>query len=57
MTKNEIEQITKIMMTADGGCGHCASELLKQLDKECPGFTEVIQEIWFKEYDCDFRED
>jgi tryptophanyl-tRNA synthetase len=57
MTKNEIEQIAEIMMTADGGCGHCVSELLEQLEETFPEFKETIEEVWNKEYDCDFRED
>ncbi|KKL87500.1 hypothetical protein LCGC14_1934110 [marine sediment metagenome] len=44
------------MMTADGGCGSCASELLTKLDKRFPGFTEVIQKVWYPEYESDFRE-
>jgi hypothetical protein len=54
MTKKEIIQIAKIMMTADGGC--CASDLLTKLDKRFPGFTESIQKIWEPEFESDFRE-
>ncbi len=56
MTKKEIIEIAKIMMSADGGCGSCASDLLNQLNKKFPRFTEVIQKVWEPEYESDFRE-
>ena len=36
MTKEEAEQIRDICYMADGGCQHCARELLEKLEEKFP---------------------
>ena len=34
MNKDEIQKVTKILLTADGGCIVCAAELVKKFAKD-----------------------
>lgn len=55
MTVSEIQTIVKIMLTADGGCGHCAGELVKQLIDKFPSFKDEIIKEFKVEYSWAFK--
>ena len=46
MNKKEAEKIIRILLTADGGCEFCASELLGLFCKEFPEFREIAEKIF-----------
>lgn len=46
MNKKEAERIIRILLTADGGCKYCASNLLSLFRKEFPEFREQAEDIF-----------
>ena len=46
ITKDEIILISKMMLTADDGCEHCAASLLEGLAGEFPEHEQTIKEIY-----------
>ena len=45
MNDEEAKIITKIMMTADGGCSYCAFALIEQLADAFPEQKQAMQEV------------
>jgi len=50
MTKDEAEKVATIMLQADGGCGHCAFELMKLFVAEFPEYEELTKKVYESEY-------
>ena len=50
MNKAEAEIIAEILMTADGGCYICASNLFKNFNAYFHGFEDTLNAVWGKEY-------
>jgi hypothetical protein len=48
MTKEDIELVAKIMLTADCFCSNCASDLIEKLQETFPEFKETIQAVYDK---------
>jgi len=48
MDSKEAEKIIKILLSADGGCEYCVSDLLNSFSQEFPEFRELAEMI-FKE--------
>jgi len=48
MDRKEAEKVIKILLTADGGCEYCVSDLLKLFCKEFPEFRKLTEKA-FKE--------
>lgn len=46
MNMKEAEKIIRILLTADGGCEYCASNLLSLFCKEFPEFKELAENIF-----------
>jgi hypothetical protein len=51
MTTEELNQVIKIMLSADGGCKFCASSLLIRLDETFPGNTAAIKQAFLVEFE------
>lgn len=51
MSEPEIRRMTRIMMTADGGCGTCAERLIGQMVKAYPDTNIVATEVFKEEYE------
>lgn len=50
MNKKEAKKVIKILITADGGCQYCVSDLLKLFSKEFPEFKELAEDIFKKKF-------
>ena len=62
MEEKEARQVLRIMMTADGGCSHCAFDLMKKFLEVWPEHKAVAKEIWdefdyYDPYDWNWEED
>ena len=55
MTKEEAEEVLGIMLTADGGCSHCASALFRQFLGEWPSFIEEAKRLWLERFEEEYR--
>lgn len=46
MDRIEAEKIMRILLTADGGCEYCVSDLLNLFCKEFPEFRKMAEDIF-----------
>jgi len=51
MDRKEAEKIIRILITADGGCEYCVSELLGLFCKEFPEFREIAEKVFKETFD------
>ena len=55
MTKEEAEKVIEILCNADGACGYCGADLIRDFIRQFPEFTELGHKI-FDEHFPDLKE-
>lgn len=49
ISKEQAREIAKIMLTADGGCSFCASDLLQRFVEKFPYLQDAVDEVWVED--------
>lgn len=50
MTTEEADKIIRILLTADGGCGHCVGDLMEAFAQDFPAFRDAVGEAYRAEF-------
>ena len=50
MTTDEAAKVAGVALDADGGCSHCAGELIRQLMKLFPEHADVFEGAFEREF-------
>lgn len=57
MNSEDAEKIIRIMMTADGECTYCSSDLLLKLSKAFPEHATLCKKLFKEEFDHYLRDE
>jgi len=56
MKKEEAEKVIKIMLSADGGCKYCVSDLLRLFSTEFPEYRKPAKTAFKDKFGIEFED-
>lgn len=57
MTPEEAKEVIAILCRADGGCEHCASNLINLFLRKFPNFEREVQAVYKVVFDSTFEKE